>query len=184
MLRLCHKRATPFVPIHADTRFFDTCGSPKVDREEIIDFSAVQKEESVAMLAFLLGLFRLIWLFGKGHHGVVLENLALRQQLSIYKRTQKRPRLAGRDRWFWIALSVVWKNWRRPLCVVHPDTVVRWQREGFRRRWAHLSERSKKTFKTVRPSCQRSAKDFLKYRSPVVCDGRWFGPSASRTPEP
>jgi hypothetical protein len=53
------------------------------------------------MLAFLLGLFRLIWLFGKGHHAVVLENLALRQQLAIYKRKQMRPRLVGRDRWFW-----------------------------------------------------------------------------------
>jgi len=57
------------------------------------------------MLAFLLGLFRLVFLFGKGHHAVVLENLALRQQLSIYQRQQKRPRLVERDRWFWIALS-------------------------------------------------------------------------------
>jgi hypothetical protein len=30
------------------------------------------------MLGFLLGLFRLVWLFGKGHQAVVLENLALR----------------------------------------------------------------------------------------------------------
>jgi hypothetical protein len=50
------------------------------------------------MLAFLLGFFRLIWLFGKEHHAVVLENLALRQQLAIYKRKHTRPRLAGRDR--------------------------------------------------------------------------------------
>jgi hypothetical protein len=85
------------------------------------------------MLGFLLGSFRLVWLFGKGHQAVVLENLALRQQLSIYKRKQKRPRLVGRDRWFWIALSVLWKEWRRALCIVHPDTVVRWQRERFRR---------------------------------------------------
>jgi putative transposase len=94
------------------------------------------------MLAFLLGLFRLIWLFGKGHHAVVLENLALRQQLAIYKRKQMRPRLVGRDRWFWIALSVVWTDWRRALRVVHPDTVVRWQRERFRRFWANLSKSS------------------------------------------
>ena len=94
------------------------------------------------MLAFLLGLFRLVWLFGKGHHAVVLENLALRQQLAIYKRKKKRPRLVGRDRWFWIALSALWKDWRRVLCVVHPDTVVRWQRERFRQYWAHLSKRS------------------------------------------
>jgi hypothetical protein len=35
------------------------------------------------MLAILLGFFRLIWRFGKDHRGVVLENLALRQQLSV-----------------------------------------------------------------------------------------------------
>jgi hypothetical protein len=50
------------------------------------------------MLAFLLGLFRLVWLFGKDNRGVVLENLALRQQISIYKR--KRPPFVDRDRWF------------------------------------------------------------------------------------
>ncbi len=53
------------------------------------------------MVGFLLGLFRLVWLFGKGNQTVVLENLALRQQLAVYKRRKKRPRLAGRDRWFW-----------------------------------------------------------------------------------
>jgi hypothetical protein len=35
------------------------------------------------MLALLLGLFRLIWLLGRGHYAVALENLALRQQLAI-----------------------------------------------------------------------------------------------------
>ena len=62
------------------------------------------------MLAFLLGVFRLIWLFGKGHHGVMLENIALRQQLSVYKGKEKRPRLAGGDRWFWIVLSLASKD--------------------------------------------------------------------------
>ena len=76
------------------------------------------------MLAFVLSFFRMLWLFGKDHHGVVLENLALRQQLSTYKRKQQRLRLADRDRWFWIALSVLWKEWRRALVVVHPDEVT------------------------------------------------------------
>jgi putative transposase len=100
------------------------------------------------MLTFLLGSFRLICLFRKGPHALVLENLALRQQLAIYRRKQKRPRLVRRDRWFWIALSVVWKDWRRALLVVHPDTVVRWQRERFRRYWA---KRSKQSGTTGRP---------------------------------
>src|SRR5262249_59657996 len=89
-----------------------------------------------------LGLFRLIWLFGKGHHAVVLENLALWQQIAVYKRKQKGPRLVRGGRCFWIALSLAGKDWRQALCIVHPDTVVRWQRERFRRYWASLLRRS------------------------------------------
>jgi transposase len=80
----------------------------------------------------------------KGHHAIVLENLALHEQLAIYKRKQKRPRLAGRDRWLWIALSFMWKGWRKALVVVHPDTLVRWQRKRFRRYWASLSKRPRR----------------------------------------
>jgi len=75
---------------------------------------------------------------------VVLENLALRQQLAIYKRKQKRPRLVRRDRWFWMGLAWVWKGWRRTLFVAHPDTVVRWQHQRFRAYWAQLSKRAGK----------------------------------------
>jgi hypothetical protein len=60
------------------------CGSPKLGRAEVIDCSTTFSQQSGAMASFLLGLFRLIWLFGKGHPAVVLENVALRQQLAIY----------------------------------------------------------------------------------------------------
>ena len=91
------------------------------------------------MPAFLLSWFRLIYLFTRGHQALVLENLALRQQLGVYKRQSKRPRLNRSDRVFWIALASAWKGWRRVLLLVHPDTVVRWQRLRFRRYWAQLS---------------------------------------------
>jgi hypothetical protein len=35
------------------------------------------------MLAILLGLFQLIWLFGRGHHAVVLENLFTNARKSV-----------------------------------------------------------------------------------------------------
>src|SRR5271169_2222710 len=95
------------------------------------------------MSAFLLGWFRCIWLFTRGHQALVLENLALRQQLAVYKRNSKRPRINRSDRMFWIALARLWKGWRRALVLVHPDTVVRWQRQRFRRYWAHLSFKPK-----------------------------------------
>jgi transposase InsO family protein len=34
----------------------------------------------------------------------------------------------------------VWSDWRNPLRYVQPDTVVRWQRERFRKFWARLSK--------------------------------------------
>ena len=59
---------------------------------------------------------------------LVLENLALRQQLSVWKARQPRPRLTEMDRIFWVELSRLWKNWRSSLQVVRPETVVRWHR--------------------------------------------------------
>jgi hypothetical protein len=94
------------------------------------------------MFASLIRLFHLICFFTRGHQALVLENLALRQQLSIYKRKRKRPRLTRWDRWFWIGLASGWKSWRKSLLVVHPDTVVRWQRGRFRRYWSRLSSRN------------------------------------------
>src|SRR5256712_11831498 len=67
---------------------------------------------------------------------LALENLALRQQLAVWKARQPRPRLTAIDRLFWIVLSRLWKSWRRSRQVVRPETVVRWHRQGFRRYWA------------------------------------------------
>ncbi len=46
---------------------------------------------------------------------LVLENLALRQQLSILRRSTPRPRLRPLDRAFWVVLSRTWSPLgRRP----------------------------------------------------------------------
>jgi len=43
------------------------------------------------------------------------------------------------DRLFWVGPSNVWSSWRNALVFAQQDTVVRWQRERFRRFWAwHL----------------------------------------------
>ena len=56
---------------------------------------------------------------------LVVENLALRQQLAVCKQSVKRPRLRLRDRVFWVLLSRLWPNWRSALAVVQPETVIR-----------------------------------------------------------
>jgi putative transposase len=66
---------------------------------------------------------------------LILENLALRQQLAAYARTQKRPGLKNGEKAFWIALSKVWRDWRSPLVLVKPATVIAWHRRGYHRYW-------------------------------------------------
>src|SRR2546426_3340793 len=93
------------------------------------------------MILLLLHLLRLLpFLFG-GRRQLALENLALRHQLAVYKRTVTRPRLCRTDRFFWVTLARVWAGWRQPLAIVTPDTVLRWQRRRFREHWTRLSGR-------------------------------------------
>src|SRR5882672_891849 len=55
------------------------------------------------MLELLIVIGRALALALRGHRELVLENLALRQQLTAVKRTATRPHLQTRDRLFWIA---------------------------------------------------------------------------------
>jgi putative transposase len=93
------------------------------------------------MITLMLRLLRLLPFLVGGHCQLALENLALRQQLEVYKRTMARPPLRRTDRLFWVVLARVWTGWRRPLVIVTPNTVLRWQRRRFREYWTKLSAR-------------------------------------------
>jgi hypothetical protein len=81
------------------------------------------------MLAALVGFLRMLGLLCRGHRAVVLENVALRQQLSVLRRTVRRPHLRTSDRLFWVLLAKTWQDWRTALIIAQPDTVVRWHRQ-------------------------------------------------------
>jgi putative transposase len=91
---------------------------------------------------------------------LALENLALRQQLAVWKARQPRPRLTEMDRMFWIVLSSLWKNWRSSVQVVRPETVVRWHRRGFRLYWAWKSR-----CRWGRPPIGRDLRDLIRQMS-------------------
>src|SRR6267143_1220259 len=63
---------------------------------------------------------------------LLLENLALRQQLAVLKRGHPRRRLDLLDKLFWVAVRRFWSGWQQSLIAVTPETVVRWHRGGFR----------------------------------------------------
>jgi len=90
---------------------------------------------------YILKLFFHIFRPSKKQSDLVLENLALRQQLSIYQHTTKRPKIRNRDRLFWICLSKLWKDWRGALIIVKPDTVIHWHKKGFKLYWRFKSRK-------------------------------------------
>ena len=74
------------------------------------------------------------------HHELQLENLALRQQILIFERQVKKPQFRDRDRAFWVILSRFWPDWRNPLRLVKPETVIAWHRQSWRLFWRWKSK--------------------------------------------
>ncbi len=68
---------------------------------------------------------------------LLLECLALRHQLSVLARSNRRFRPS--DRLFWQLLRWLWPRWREALVLVQPATVDRWHRGGLRRCWLRRS---------------------------------------------
>src|SRR5580700_5134165 len=85
---------------------------------------------------------RLLFLFFarsfRSRRDLLLENLALRQQLAVLARRHPQPRFSVPDRVFWIALRRLWAGWRKALMLIQPDTVVRWHRTAFKLYWNWL----------------------------------------------
>ena len=72
-------------------------------------------------------LLQLVRLLVEDRKRLALENLALRHQLAVLKRTVKRPEIHDSDRMFWILMRRALREWRETLHFVKPDTVVRWR---------------------------------------------------------
>ena len=75
----------------------------------------------------------------RARRSLLLENLALRQQLAVLKRRHPKPRIGWLDKLFWVAIRRFWAEWKQSLIVVTPETVVRWHRVGFRLYWRLIS---------------------------------------------
>jgi putative transposase len=88
----------------------------------------------IASLRYFLG-----WMAFRSREDLVLENLALRQQLLALHAQRPRRRLTALQKLFWVALRTFWSGWRKPLVLVSPRTVVNWHRAGFRLYWSWIS---------------------------------------------
>ena len=89
------------------------------------------------MLTLLLSLLRDLL---RPRRDLMLENLALRQQINVLRRGNPRPALRLRARLFLVVLMRTWAGWRRPLALVQPETVVGWHRKAWRLWWRRKSK--------------------------------------------
>ena len=112
-----------------------------------------------------MGIVQAIFLFLRafilGRAATAVENLALRQQIAVFKQSGKRPKLRPHDRVFWVLLSRLWPNWRSTLAIVQPATVIRWHRMGFKLYWRWKSRAGK----PGRPPIERKIRDLIRRMS-------------------
>ena len=101
-----------------------------------------------------------------------LENLALRQQLAVLRRSApKRLKLTTADRIFWVWLLRVWDDWKSALMIVKAETVVAWHRKGFGLFWAWRIRRGK----PGRPRVPQQVRDLIRTMSRN--NPRWSAPA-------
>lgn len=77
---------------------------------------------------------------------LALENIALRTQLALYQEKQQKgiifkPRCTPAFRLIWVFLMKTFGGWQDALCIMKPETVVRWHKQGFKLFWRHKSRR-------------------------------------------
>jgi transposase InsO family protein len=87
-------------------------------------------------------LARLAFLSVRSHKSLAAENLFLRKQLALFQERKVKPRRANdATRWSMATLGRMFQS-RNALVSVKPDTLIRWQRKGFRLFWRWKSKPS------------------------------------------
>jgi putative transposase len=91
-----------------------------------------------AFIAALLRVFRT-------RRSLLLENLALRQQLAVLKGRRPKIKLVLADKMFWVLARRFWSGWKSAVAIVEPETVAHWHRTGFQMYWRWISHFKRRT---------------------------------------
>jgi len=118
------------------------------------------------LLGWVVSVFR-------SREDLILENLALRQQLLALHASRPRRRLSAMQELFWLMLRKHWAGWQKPLLLITPRTVVEWLRAGFRLYWKWLSRNRpmggrKAGSKEIRALIFRMAAENLTWGAPRI----------------
>src|SRR5215831_5617890 len=119
------------------------------------------RSSSVRMSPVFIALFTLFASTFRTHTALQPEIAALRHQIAVLQLSApRRLCLKQSARFLWILWSWVWPEWRRWLCILKPDTVVRWHRSAFARYWTWKARR-----RPGRPAVAVSIPDLIRRMS-------------------
>jgi hypothetical protein len=76
----------------------------------------------------------------RSRRALFVENVTLRRQVSVLRRTNGRRRLGLTDRLLLLIDAALLPAWRKAIVVVQPETILRWHRTGFRLFWRRRSK--------------------------------------------
>ena len=122
------------------------------------------------LIRFLTISFIIFKVIFKSKNDLLLENIALRQQLSTYLIKKTKPKLTDLDRSFWIVLKHIFGKWRDSLVIVKPQTVIDWQNRRFKKHWAKISTQNKK------PGRKRIKKEIRDLIYRMARENHWGAP--------
>jgi putative transposase len=106
----------------------------------------------------------------KSKSNLLMENLALRHQLSNFLIKKTKPNLTDLDRTFWVALKQAYGKWMNFLIIVKPETVIDWQKRRFKKHWTKLSNKNKK------PGRKRTNKEIRDLIYRMAGENNWGAP--------
>src|SRR4051812_22116294 len=93
----------------------------------------------IGLLRFVFAV--LVWPF-TSQARLHAEIAVLRQQVIVLQRKSRgRVRLRNADRWFFVQLYRMFPSILQALHIIHPETLVRWHRAGFRSYWRWKSRK-------------------------------------------
>jgi putative transposase len=122
------------------------------------------------LIRFFIVLIRIIQISRKSKSELILENLALRQQLTTYQTKKVKPKLNNSDRSFWIALKQTFSKWIDVLIIVKPETVIAWQNKRLKKHWTKISTKNK------RPGRKRIKKEIKDLIYQMAGENNWGAP--------
>ena len=100
---------------------------------------------------------------------LVAENLFLRKQLAFYQEHEVRPRRLTDAARIALVFWSRWLDWKEALTIVQPETLIRWQRRGFKLFWRWKSK----------PGRPRLPRNIRKLIAEMAKENRTWGQGAS-----